>query len=87
MQSTHRMYPAAKNSTQYLTICQTTHLRADLLHFPGPKKLPKLVSTVSLITQKQFLDHLKIDIFWAGPSINTSCQRICFVGHTFGCFM
>ena len=43
MQSTHRMYPAAKNSTQYLTIRQTTHLRADLLHFPGPKKLPKLV--------------------------------------------
>ena len=44
MQSTHRMYPAAKNSTQYLTIRQTTHLRADLLHFPGPKKLPKLVA-------------------------------------------
>ena len=43
MQSTHRMYPAAKNSTQYLTIRQTAHLRADLLHFPGPKKLPKLV--------------------------------------------
>ena len=43
MQSTHRMYPAAKNSTQYLTIRLTTHLRADLLHFPGPKKLPKLV--------------------------------------------
>ena len=43
MQSTHRKYPAAKNSTQYLTIRQTTHLRADLLHFPGPKKLPKLV--------------------------------------------
>ena len=38
MQSTHRMYPAAKNSTQYLTICQTTHLHADLLHFPGPEK-------------------------------------------------
>jgi hypothetical protein len=44
MQSTHRKYPAAKNSTQYLTIRQTTHLRADLLHFPGPKKLPKLVA-------------------------------------------
>ena len=43
MQSTHPMYPAAKNSTQYLTIRQTAHLRADLLHFPGPKKLPKLV--------------------------------------------
>ena len=46
MQSTHRMYPAAKNSTQYLTIRQTTHLHADLLHFPGPKKPPKLVMTV-----------------------------------------
>jgi len=49
MKSTHRMYPAAKNSTQYLTIRQTTHLRADLLHFPGPKKLPKLVLYVEWV--------------------------------------
>ena len=49
MQSTHRKYPAAKNSTQYLTIRQTTHLRADLLHFPGPKKLPKLVALKSIL--------------------------------------
>ena len=27
------------------------------------------LSPVSLITQKQFLDHLKNDIFWAGPPI------------------
>ena len=43
MQSTHRMYPTIKCFTLYSIIRQTTVLRADLLHFPGPKKLPKLV--------------------------------------------
>jgi len=45
MQSTHRMYPTTKCFTLYSTIRQTTVLRADLLHFPGPKKLPKLVGS------------------------------------------
>ena len=44
MQSTHRMYPTTKCFTLYSTIRQITVLRADLLHFPGPKKLPKLVN-------------------------------------------
>ena len=53
MQSTHRMYPTIKCFTLYSTIRQTTIL--DLLHFPGPKKLPKLVLLLDFIVRIRLL--------------------------------
>ena len=61
MQLTQRNYPTTKYSPRYSTTCQTAHVRAEFVTFPGPKKPPKLVriSKLGFIPLFDFASLLK----------------------------